>query len=584
MLRQVRSSLPKFRTANFVAGFNVVLADAVKDADETESTNGLGKTTLIRIIQFCLGGSASHDKVLSHPKLEKTAFGITFVHQGIEVAVDRNTSEETVSVTSEFLDGAGVEVIERRNGVSVISEASWKQALSAKFLADAVIANSPLYAPSFREVVLYFARIGKPAFVDPQQVFQGQSGNSKRSILSYLTGLNWTGQRLLDDLNNKRNQINAAIKALEDAKDSADEHTIGDLEAERVVLDGAIDFKRNEVSTFNVREDYRSLEQDLTGIDLRLHDEINQNYADQRLLQYYQRSAREFPKALSMDAVSILREAGAVFKDDALRSIDEVSAFQAQVYKNRKEFLAVEIARLKRQIADRGSKIDELALGKTSVLRILGSSGALETLIELQRDLSNLEAKRVALGARIEERKRYDRRKDDLSAAIFQQRALLKRDLDDRRATVDEAVGLFASYTKALYGVPGKLVVDVKNSGYSFQFSIAREGSDGVDQMVVFCFDLTVATLRARRRLPFNLLIHDSSVFADVDPHQYGAALQLAKSAATNEGFQYICCLNSGALPTDHLGELDLEKHVSLRLLDTDDGTLLGMRLPPREK
>lgn len=142
---------------------------------------------------------------------------------------------------------------------------------------------------------------------------------------------------------------------------------------------------------------------------------------------------------------------------------------------------------------------------------------------------------------------------------------------------------LFGEYTKFLYGVSGRLVVDVKDSGYSFAFSIDREGSDGVDQMVVFCFDLAVATLRARRGAHFNTLIHDSSLFADVDPRQYGHALQLAATVSQREGFQYICCLNAGALPVEHMGGLQIDEHIKLRLDDSDTGRLLGVRLPPRE-
>ena len=50
MIRRVWSDLPTFNTVAFEAGFNVVLAETAEDSKETESTNGLGKTTLVRII------------------------------------------------------------------------------------------------------------------------------------------------------------------------------------------------------------------------------------------------------------------------------------------------------------------------------------------------------------------------------------------------------------------------------------------------------------------------------------------------------------------------------------------------------
>jgi uncharacterized protein YydD (DUF2326 family) len=66
----------------------------------------------------------------------------------------------------------------------------------------------------------------------------------------------------------------------------------------------------------------------------------------------------------------------------------------------------------------------------------------------------------------------------------------------------------------------GRLGVDVGPEGYSFSFTIDREGSDSVDQMVVFCFDLTVATIFAKLGRGFPVLVHDSTLFADVDPRQ----------------------------------------------------------------
>lgn len=585
MIVEVRSSLPNFRTAHFTGAMNVVLADSAEDSQETESTNGLGKTTLLRIIHFCLGASISRDKVLSHPALKGVSFGITMQHAGVEVRADRKTNEETVLVSASFVEALPIEVLGTSGDQVRISAEDWTKALSSKFVPDSFSTELDKHNPSFREVFLYQARVGKDAYTDPQQVFSGQPGPIRKITLAYLLSLNWDRQRSLYLEEQQRSQIKNAIKALEEAKESADEKSIGDLEAERVVLEGQISQKRGEVAGFNVRQDYDALESRLNEVDRAIHDLVNENHSDGRLLEYYSRSAKEQPTASPDVPIKILNDAGAVFKEEALRSLAEIAAFHQQVYRNRHEFLTTEIKRLKVQIGERSVKIDTLSSEKTVLLKTLKSSGALDTLISLQRGLTELEAAHESLKARIQDRKRFDVRRDTLSTSMMETRALMKRDLEDRRSTVDEVVGLFAEYTRFLYGVPGKLSIDVKTAGYSFGISIAREGSDGVDQMVVFCFDLAVATIRARRKLPLNVLLHDSTMFADVDPRQYGLALQLAAETSREEGFQYICCLNAGALPVDHLGDFDLMATVRLRLSDEGDkGRLLGMRLPPRDK
>lgn len=342
--------------------------------------------------------------------------------------------------------------------------------------------------------------------------------------------------------------------------------------------------REKEIEDFNLRDDYHELESDLQLVDSEIHGLLNDNHADGRLLAYYQESASEVPLFDANEPVAILQDAGALFRPEALRSIEEVAEFHQRVYANRKQFLGAEITRLRDRILFRQVELNRATAAKTSVLKLLQSSGALDALIALQRGLSEARLTLASLKSRIEERKRFDRRQDDLTLDIGKARTLLKQDLDDRRELIDEAIALFAEYTRFLYGVAGRLGVDVNREGYKFSFAIDRQGSDGVDQMVVLCFDLVVATLRARRGARFQSLVHDSSMFADVDPRQYGLALQLAQSVSAAEGFQYICCLNVGALPKDYLGGLKLDSLIVLRLWDDGDkGRLLGMRLKPRE-
>lgn len=584
MIIRVWSDLPTFREAAFSAGMNVVLADRADDSEDTESTNGLGKTTLLRIIHFCLGSDLSKDKVLKHPKLKGVIFGIDFGYDGKTISASRNTaSPEKVAVSKNFVSGVDVDGAPLDEARVSLTLESWKSVLTKRFAPSP---NAQVLTPSFRDIAHYLIRLGKPAFSDPLTAFQGQPGPSKRLTVSYLLGLNWSGQSKLQSLLETRSQVDAAIRALNSAVEATSgEKSIGDLEAERVALEAMIEAKKVEVESFNLREDYKDLQTGLQRVDSELHRSINDNFSDKRLLEHYQKSAEELPEADPDRPISILRDAGAVFREEALKTLDEVAHFHAEVHRNRSAFLQSEIKRLKKTIKDRQTGIDELTAEKSRILGLLKSSGALEQLIELQKNYTELNARCEALKARIAERKKFDIRKEELTAEIARERALMRQDLDDRKTLIDQARLLFAEYSKFLYGNPGGLAIDINASGYGFTFTIERGGSDGVDQMVVFCFDLMIATLRARRKQGFCTLVHDSAMFADVDPRQYGLALQLAEQKSKLEGFQYICCLNSGALPTRHSGNLSIDQCVRLRLSDeSDSGRLLGLRLPPREQ
>ncbi|MCK1513067.1 DUF2326 domain-containing protein [Bradyrhizobium sp. 190] len=585
MIRRVWSDLATFKEARFDAGFNVVLADTAEDSKETESTNGLGKTTLIRIIHFCLGSDLARDKALNHPDLAGVTFGLDLQLGEALVTVSRNTATpKEIVVSKSLVEALSIERKALDDEMVAISLDDWKWVLSERFFPFART-QPGTYQPSFRDIAGYLMRVGKPAFTDPQLSFQGQPGASKRLTLSFLLGLNWGLQRSILDQIANRGHLKDASKLRRTAESSGDQKSIGELEAERVTLETLLRTKQKEVEAFNVREDYRDLEANLGAIDRQLHDTINENFADTRLRDYYLQSTTEVPEADRARPLAILQDAGAIFKEEALRTLGEVASFHEQVYRNRKEFLQGEIARLSDAINERNERTDQLSKEKQRLLGVLRTSGAIDTLIALQRTHTDLNARHQVLLSQIDERKAVDRKSDEIAAGIARDKTLLKSDLEDRREAIDEVRALFAEYTQVLYGRPGRLGVDVGPEGYSFSFTIDREGSDGVDQMVVFCFDLTVASVWAKRGQGFLALIHDSSLFADVDPRQYAAALKLAAENSEKYGFQYICCLNVGSLPRDHFADFDIEPFVRLRLTDKGpEGRLLGKQLPPREK
>lgn len=64
MIRAVRASRRGFHTAAFTVGVNLVLADRSSGAGDKDTTNALGKSTLIEIIDFCLASNTSPRKGL----------------------------------------------------------------------------------------------------------------------------------------------------------------------------------------------------------------------------------------------------------------------------------------------------------------------------------------------------------------------------------------------------------------------------------------------------------------------------------------------------------------------------------------
>jgi uncharacterized protein YydD (DUF2326 family) len=57
MLRRLSANRDSFRPISFNEGFNLVLADRSPEATDKHSRNARGKTTMLHMINYCLGGS-----------------------------------------------------------------------------------------------------------------------------------------------------------------------------------------------------------------------------------------------------------------------------------------------------------------------------------------------------------------------------------------------------------------------------------------------------------------------------------------------------------------------------------------------
>ena len=192
----------------------------------------------------------------------------------------------------------------------------------------------------------------------------------------------------------------------------------------------------------------------------------------------------------------------------------------------------------------------------------------------------NLVSRRNDVDNRISNLQRFEQGRSE----VREERELLlqtaRRDFDERRDTRANAINIFNSNSEVLYNAPGDLVINIADAGFNFDVEIMRSGSQGINNMKIFCYDLMLAQLWASKRPSARLLIHDSSIFDGVDERQIAQSLELVQRAAEDNDFQYLCALNSDALPNDEFSpEFRLDDVVRLRFTDeSEEGGLLGIR------
>jgi len=581
MIYSVRCDHPSFREVEFKSGFNVVLATRTLAATDKDSRNGAGKTTLIEIVHFCLGSKADRKNRLMVPQLRGWTFTIELDLRGKRYQVSRSTANaRRIILEGDFNDWPIKPKRDSDSGSFVVSAPQWTDLLGWLMFDLPPQAKTDSYEPTFRSLFSYFARRGRDAFSTPFEHFRKQKEWDKQVHNAFLLGLSWEYPSKLQRLKDQEKvigELRAAIKAgtFPDLLG-----TVGELESQKVLLEELIARRREELNTFRVHPQYQEYQDRANALQSAVRQLNQENTSDSAMLSFYEESLIQEKPAEADKLARVYQEAGVGWPDGVRKRLADVQEFHDKVIVNRRAFLETEISRLTRVIAQRNEDLRKVSDERASLLSVLNTHGALAEYAEMQRIQSGEMARLGAINQRIANLKRIEEIKSQTRIEREQLKVLARSLYEERRADRERAISLFNSFSHDLYSQPGELIVDVAEGGYEFNVEIARQDSQGVEQMKVFLYDLTLATLWAAKRIGPGFLIHDSAIFADVDERQKAHALELAAKMSSTLGFQYICCLNSDSIPeSDFSPGFSLRPYVRIELTDEGEkGGLLGIR------
>src|ERR1700693_4787710 len=198
MILSIESSVPTFKSVNFHAGLNVLLADTQPESTEKQTRNSAGKTSLIEIIHFLLGASCDKDSLFRTNSLIDHTFSGAFDIGGRRFKVLRGGADPAkVFILEGGEDDSNLpKKKDKESGRPYISNVNWRMFLGQAMFRLPIIAGTSAFdepgAPTFRALFAYFARRRNAgAFLHPQQHSRQQQRGDWQVNLSYLLGLDW---------------------------------------------------------------------------------------------------------------------------------------------------------------------------------------------------------------------------------------------------------------------------------------------------------------------------------------------------------------------------------------------------------
>ncbi|MBU1627128.1 DUF2326 domain-containing protein [bacterium] len=581
MIYSIKCDKTSFKNIEFKPGFNVILAERTKESTIKDSRNGLGKSTLIEIIHFCLG--ANKGETLSKPDLDHWTFTLEIDLAGQRYFIMRNTSKTNrIIIDGDCSDWFIKPELDKRTGEQVMSVRDWNRVLGVLMFGLNTSYGDMKYVPTFRSLISYVIRRNgqRGGFLNPFQQYKNQLEWDKQVNNAFLLGLGW-------EYASKWQVLKDRVKVLDQIRQEAQSGllanlmgTIGEIEASKIRMEYQVREEEDQLGSFKVHPQYNKIENEANDLTHKIHEFVNLNINDKRLLEHYEASLKEEVDAEPTSVAKIYQEAGLLLPDSITKRLDDVLLFHRQVVTNRKEFLASEMGRIKNEIAKREEEIQSLSAERVGLMQVLQKHGALEEYTQLQNNHQKTVAELKNLNIKLDNLKKFEQGR---SAVIIDQEFLQQQaitDLSERKLQKEKAILLFNSNSQSLYNAPGTLSIDISKTGFKFGVKIERSGSHGIGNMKIFCYDLMLAQTRSKKRETPGFLIHDSIIFADVDERQKALALELAARESEKPGFQYICMMNSDSIPTrDFSLDFKLEKYIRRTLTDaTEDGGLLGIR------
>jgi uncharacterized protein YydD (DUF2326 family) len=274
MIKKVFANKPSFKAVEFQPGFNVVWADRTQESTKKDSRNGLGKSTLIEIIHFCLGAKTFLGKGIMAEPLKGWEFSLVLQVADCEIEITRAVNRPGVvcidgDVSSWPIRGKA------QNGRLTYNVRDWNFILGHLLFGLVLSDDEPKYKPTFRSLISYFIRRGKDAFSTPFEHHRKQIEWDKQVNNAFLLGLAWEDAAEIQTLKDRKKGLEDFKKAVKAGVVQGFMGSLGDLEAQKVRLKALVEQETSQLQSFKVHPQYEQVQSEANLLTGEIHELVN---------------------------------------------------------------------------------------------------------------------------------------------------------------------------------------------------------------------------------------------------------------------------------------------------------------------
>jgi len=469
----------------FHKGINLIV-DETKTSDKRESGNNVGKTTVLRLIDYCLGGKGEN--------LYKDSEFIQNTNIEIENFLKQNNIIITLTLVDD-LDNPLTEICIRRNFlfrkdkiIEINGESfTTKEALTKELRKR--IFNSDDDKPTFRQIVSKNIRDEKNRLQNTLKVLHATTTkDAYEPLFLFWLGIELNADTYKDKLNrDRKTEENLQIRLRR-------EGTLSMIEQSLLVIDRSIQELTIKKETFNINPSFEKELSELNRVKFDLNRRSTELSRFEMRKELIVESKNELENEKSnvnvTQILNLYNEAKALIPN-IQKSFEDTLLFHNQMIDEKLKYIVRELPDLDKKIVVIKREINQLLTREKNLTAHLKKSGAAD---DLQRIITELNSEFEKKGKNEELKRLWEQSAKNI-AEIDEKLAQINENLSSKDELIQKRVAKFNEYfsniTYKLYGEREILSADPTEKGYDFKITpVAGNPGTGKKKGQIAAFDL----------------------------------------------------------------------------------------------
>lgn len=498
------------REMKFKKGMNLIIDDTPSD-DKRMTGNNVGKTTVLKLIDFCLG--AKPNIIYTDEENKKKTYAEVkdfLVSDKIEIKLILsedldNPFAKEVCIERNFLPARSA--LRRINGKNV-SEKDFVEELE-----NQIFPSKKVGKPSFRQIISHNIRYQDHSINNTIKTLNKFTSNVEyETLYLYLLGCNTTdGER--------RQSLTAKIKQEENFKKRLEEkQTKSTYEVALSLIDSEINRLNEKKSSFNLNENYEKDLEELNSIKYNLNkksSQLSKLKIKKTLIEQSVSELEENYSEIDLNVLKLLYQEATLNVSTIQKSFEDLVAYHNTMILEKIKFISQDLPSIKASVELCEREISDLLEKEKSLTDIITKGNSFEELEKVIFDLNEQYRRKGEYEAIIAQLNEVEEKISTISSEIEKiDDNLFSDDFEKKlKAQLKKFNEIFSQISFVLYGERYALKYEVnENKGrLTYVFDAFNTNlSSGKKQGEILCFDLASILFARSENLPtLNFLLND---------------------------------------------------------------------------